>query len=1641
MDFKAIINQSELIYASKKLNESSSKWENEDRNFRKWSLKEIQCKVCYYETHPLVDIDLIIAGILQNLPGNSTSAIELATLLGFNVYDNFESNVKHYKDSAEIAIFEELLKEVLGWGLVELDDKKLVGDFVDKNVNIKLTALGIRALADNCKYQFFSGIKNLYENGLNSSANVEGKFFPFYEALGVYSQIENSSKIPYDKIVDLETIFNPQDVETLQKHKLQSVKKFNIYSSIAGTFNFTSVDVDIKLYLKDQQYYPIVFFDEQISDAATVLLNSPENVRIRDIKIEWGLYLRLLNDPNAILDYKALEPFLDIFNLNNLIRDSRFSWGDDTLFNYIASQANANEWITISKICPTDTLKLYLNTYSKNLEWNTLTIRFNNDFILQYPTEFPWNFELLISKENLGAENIKSLLLNKYLRDISEIHDIEESEQIQSAVEGDNRTRYIEWDWDVIMPLLDQDFILLHINEINFDLSEFTQKLEPDKYNYVADYPTKRWNWNYISSDFSLSFLLENIGSISSYLNLKAICNRAFKSPEFVETFCISSDLKRVVENAENTSLIGFSANNADYQWTDLLISTLSQLGLITWESFGYTSGFECNSYLKWDKEFFDKYHKEIKTEQGFRQVSSMINDESILKAYPEYSWDWDTLSSRDVFNTSVSFLEDFKEKINLNIIIESVSWNVIELMFDKLNILTFLNNNAHLWKRLTQIATKDFILSHLEYNWDWLILTHRFCNTINVKSLGNPIWIEKWDWEYLSKNMDISKIEDSIGSYIQYWNWSIITRRISSGFIIRNINKYQSYWDWEFLSSKIDIQQIEDNLSGYIQYWNWNTITSRISSDFIGRNLNTYQHYWDWTTITQRIEPEFAIKNLNKYQEFWDWNILLNDKLEDEHLLVEGVLHSIAQCLLSVAEELSIFYWSSITRKFTIDELEELIAKTYNSEGFFWDYQYLYNSKHFDGKKYLVESFQCISWKDFSASDAANSLFVFDKSIYSKKTWVNKVVAKLLNNPSYKWDYNELTKLPEINNNHEIFTIEMGKWDWDYISEYSSCFKNSTSFETNFSLHKDRINYALFSKRIDSGIEESLIEQHFEKNWNWDILVNNPSITFSFGFILKHIEKPWDWGILSSREDLTWNIIDKYSTQNWDWSTLSQNSKLKLTGDFLINYADKPWDWSIISTRTDIQFDEKVISALVDKPFDWKSLSRNISFVPNDSVLSIIQEKWDSLDWFAISQNAKVDILTVPFLDKYKARLDWSVINKKIGTNITDHHLYKLFDFVDWDSASKSQAIDYTSDFIDRYRKYWNWSELRNNPKIIERGILTEKYRAELNCADFIEHFPNTPFIYHFTHLFNAVEIIKNRKILSRHKAEGKFANAAGNLVARRSTAHDYARFYYRPQTLTQFYNECLGKDSSDEYFQRAFQLGLPKCPIPVFFKFDLKEVLTKMPERCYYSTGNMQTNWASVIKIAENPNSLTTEGLYYKMEEAYNYAVYNCDGYDPPKFRQLMSQYRSDCKQYSQQEFLVVEEFDFSELNSFEIICYDDEQARLLKAQLGDNQICEKISSNNHGIFHRGNPELSIHESETEILVSSDYRDNAFLAIKGDGLKSIKILNPENIQIEKESEIMAYPKVRFTKSDQPIEVHFVDFSVGTRTWLVYKN
>ena len=1543
MNWQEIVDNSELVYTSTQ----------EDKGFRTWSLKKTTCNVSFYETYLAEDIDKIICGILD-ANNNCLEEDKIATILGFNVIDNFDVKPMRYADKAELDIFRAIVKPVLDWGLVERITEK------EKTDIFKLTELGYRTLQLGKKYKFNSGQKKLLENPNIKPAELqENLFFPFYSALGEHTEITGSRQIPYNEIKPND-IFGIEETNLIRRHKLQSKKEYQIYKSETTIyFEFGNCQVDIRLFKQGNDYYPVIFYNNQICVEATELLCNPENADLKEMKIEWGLYLKLIKDPNAVLNYETIIPFEDLLELDSLVKDTRLAWKDKQLFTFIAERANANQWFAISNHCPVDVIKSHIDNYKENWDWTSLSMRIDDYFLIDNAISYPWNFEAISAKEDISIEVIKTLLLIPELK-----------EQ--------------EWDWDRIMPQLDFDFIKTNIDKIDFELSELTISKSDDARPLIAQYPNKRWNWTHISAEYELTFILDNILNFGKYLQIKKIINRAFISDDYVDLFCSSNDFKTLFIQSKETVLRDYSPNQAQYQWNTALINFFEQTDYLIWESGKYTLGFECNQYIEWTYDYFKQYHLKVVTAKGFSFVSKKITDTSIVLDFPDFNWDWDAISTNFNLINDKSFILKVADKLNFTLLLKFIDSDIVEMLFEQANLISFLENNPENWQFVTEKCSIDFVRQHIDYNWDWAILTKRFCSSIKMEALGNPKWIDKWDWKYLTHNLDIFKIYD---------------------------------------------------------------------------NLDLYVDYWDWEYLTKKLDKDFILTHLPVYNDNWCWDILLNVRLDKSDLLFSTHLTKVATCISELEDELQVFLWHIITHKFDCAELDNLIEHSNRSEYpelFQWDYIYFYNLPAFNARQYLNEHTEIVNWSALSGSKTLNQTFKWDKLLFNYDVWL-KDVLKLIKNDLYQWNFKELSKLDSINWNDEILKIQTKKWDWDYLSEYSSCFKKEKGFSSRFKRFSEFINYQLFSKRIDSEITETLLSHTIDKDWNWVVLSENNSVKFTAEFIKQNKDKQWNWKVLSNRNDI------------------------KLDNETLIELSDKEWDWEAISNRTDIVFKESIIEKLNHKPLNWFVVSQNTTFKPTSKTLSLLKGKlldwnsisqnpnlsteilWDyrdNLNWKFVTQNEKFNVSDTDLLSKYqeyidwqsvsqsdkfkisidnlkqfKDKLKWTVINQRADFKITQEMLESFADVLNWTNVSKSMEISFTEYLIERYRKYWDWAELRKNAQIIDRlDTILIKYHAEFNCVDFLERFQHRPpYIYHFTHLFNAIEIIKSRKILSRNKAEGNFANAAGNLVDRRDDAHNFARFYFRPQTPTQFYNECLGMDSEsgywktwhyygehrkwETYYPQAYNLGLPKCPIPVFFKFDLKEVIMKMPDKCFYSTGNMQTNWARIEKISENPNAINTEHLYSTVADFENY------------------------KQYSQQEFLVEEEFEFSTLDSFEIICYNEEYANLLKAQLGNDPICEKISSNGWDIFHRGNRELDLRESETEVIISSEYKDNAYLSIRGEGLLNIQILNPNNIQKETATEILVYPEIQFTKTEQPIEVRFVDLAIGKREWLIYKN
>lgn len=703
--------------------------------------------------------------------------------------------------------------------------------------------------------------------------------------------------------------------------------------------------------------------------------------------------------------------------------------------------------------------------------------------------------------------------------------------------------------------------------------------------------------------------------------------------------------------------------------------------------------------------------------------------------------------------------------------------------------------------------------------------------------------------------------------------------------------------------------------------------------------------------------------------------------------------------------------------------------------------------------------------------------MFAYDSDTYVFRTW-KAIIKSKLNDGKYNWNFSELTKLDSIQQKNDVFyELTPERWDWNYISQFGICLSPAHNGKY-LRKYRDRLNFKLISTREDINIDDNMVSSFIEENWDWKALSSNTGTNLTFGFIFKNRDKEWDWSALSKNSTIKWNDIklreilkDPVIKAAISWDDVVAKRELHIDDTLIelmkgidINWfelsSNPSFSPSIMSLKQAIEKDAKINwSALsknlnIDLSFareyrnflDWKVLTSNKKVIKIQEE-KILDEFIDFLDWSYVSEHIE---LTNQILVKYKDSLIWKSINNRFDYNQLDLSVIdSIKDKIDWTKLSSSSVL-FTEDFLHQYRNSIDWFAFSKNESVDFTADLYRDFIPELNRVKFIEtlsecrtqHGYSRLKVYHFSHMFNAIEIIKNRKIMSRNKAEETKAlkyDAAGAVVHRTNKAHPYARFYYRPKSPTQFYNECLGWDDSltmwdKSYYPQACNLHLPKCPMPVFFEFDIREIIAKMPDKCYYSNGNLQTNAALVYKVDDDPTRIRTRYLYNDISDAYDIATAD-GGYDPSYHHALMGK----IKEQSQQEFLVIDEFDFCCLDSFKIYCYDAFQKNLLIQYLGDDEIIDKIEVSD-SMYSHDNRSLDMSEDEDTITISSDYDLNgcAYILVKGG-----TIINKGSIKNFISSGAIIYPSVKFDKKNPPSEIYLMDPNprADTKQWLIYKS
>jgi hypothetical protein len=133
--------------------------------------------------------------------------------------------------------------------------------------------------------------------------------------------------------------------------------------------------------------------------------------------------------------------------------------------------------------------------------------------------------------------------------------------------------------------------------------------------------------------------------------------------------------------------------------------------------------------------------------------------------------------------------------------------------------------------------------------------------------------------------------------------------------------------------------------------------------------------------------------------------------------------------------------------------------------------------------------------------------------------------------------------------------------------------------------------------------------------------------------------------------------------------------------------------------------------------------------------------------------------------------------------------------------------------------------------------------------------------YAYHYTHIENAVSILRDHTIRSRAACNRLGINhhdsASPSVIANTHSAKlEYVRLYFRPKTPTQYHCEGIRPEA-------GLTIHKAHCPVPVFFLYDLVDLLGRPTTE--FSDGNMGSSSTRFGDSLELFDSIPFANVYH--------------------------------------------------------------------------------------------------------------------------------------------------------------------------------
>jgi hypothetical protein len=1568
-------------------------------------LEQFKCEALYRRRVPLTEVEAVVLGFVSYC-GGIVDRAELGVALGLAVEDIPGTRI--YRDVAECALLDGWLGSLIKFELLEASASP------SSEPEVALTEAGELALQLGFRYSYFTAEAYFYQLR-ELSHEPELRFIELNKPALLRDEKAVTSRAV------LATHCTESAFEASVRHQLEHAGLLSEADVLAvGEVRRTisdSVMTTGQFYRNSYlgAYAVTASVGEAVIAGLSAILQSNKNAGFLS-RIAHDCEFELFwNNPASQIDLNALLRFSDKWSPSALLPDPRLQWEGEGVLEYLLAEIDVSYCSMLTELIPVALLEQLLAQYVPMWNWHVASERLSDNFILTNT--------LAGSGASLLYRWDYAVLSQRSINWVISVLDVQLASPLSYLLADPEP---FSWDWSAISSAAPTDYILSTLLLLPYDRHQLARR---DK-DFVALAIVKEllsgvvggWKWHQLQREvLPLDFFwkhLPQLGKVVDWNDLAVGLLSKASTP--VHGF----DRQEFIRQLKSHSQDVYPFTDEDLAWDISLVAELDQAELLRWESNTLSDGFELNQHVEWSRDYFARFHSRVKTAKGQSIVSGRIVEVTLLAEYPGFAWDWQAVSANAELKWSKPLTAQFAQQI---------VWSAL---------LGQYKPAAKLTPRMDALHEQAISLGKSVASDVWAYFNaHLPVEDLLARCKRYEPWVDL--------PMLCARDAEAVASYLlasedfsSQWDWHALSQQLSPAAIVPLVEKLNRYFirsaDENVLAfaRSITVQLPIETQLYYAQNtslaWNWHYLTQHITREQALEYADRFKDQLDWTYLTRNtLTKEDTIGKLSQHPEIvqlLDWEFILQSSVESDEILT-GLQNFASIVNVLTNKGVSTACWSVITKRLPIDSVFQQLPVT-----------------AVRGRSIVVrDRVLRFDWTYLSNTPKLHS--------YLTLGFVRK----------YKdcWDWKSLSQNIYLNKTHSyLLDSELRyRWDWEYLSEFGQ-FIRPGKYEDLRRLYKkfeDHIRWNCLSRRANWRFEGELLLEYESKEWDWALVAAAPLLDISDDQLFQLQDKEWDWKALSFNKGakLTIELVIELREKPWDWQALSSHPQCVPSVDAFGAVVNMPWDFACLCRREDVEWTPALLDMVADKGVDWTFLSgtakikwtmdllrvhghrldwqifsKTTRLPLSAEFVSIFRDRWD---FASLSRStglrADLDILT----QNADASWDWKHLSSRSDLEFTSKHLSMLASRLHWGALARRQWGHFPVSWLQEFSTYWDIIELSQNwslPEPVKREVQrTIEANPSLNFLLMLEQQQSVwkGNIYHYTHLSNAVEIIREGAIVSRNrmqKSNRALADAAGSVVHRRGEAHDYARFYFRPQTPTQFYNECLGIESDNDYFySRAQRLGLPKCPIPVFFRFKLQEVLAKYSDTCRISDGNMQTNHARIGTLAEIIPRFNARQVYLTSSRAI-------------KERRL-----DEYLKYSQQEFLVREALPMGDMSSMTILVQSQSDKNVLLSLIGETHpMASKIQIDfGEGIFHGNNKRVHTNYSNLSLEVSTEFCDAHELIIETDSPSQIKSIEGSSFK-QKGGKIAAQNFVSVTfQSDVPFTVSFWD--TKRDAYLLYKN